>query len=215
MISLLKDLPDWMMGTALAGTTWFATAYGFLAPRAMDDALQADVYPACIEKLDAEQTVALDEALKEATREAEYARDAVLRSVGVRLSELAELERELTAYELMVETYRRSGLGKLFPLPDVDLPSRDQIGAQKAALEQELAALDVPLNISFPRVPKAELMKTCLCAGASAVAGKRTSYAISLASFRIISPAEVSGVKGAVMDALKTDVCGARPWELL
>lgn len=215
MISLLKDLPDWMMGTALAGTTWFAAAYGFLAPRAMDDALQEDVYPACVERLNTEQTVALDEALKTATHEAGYARDEALRSIRAGLSELEELKRERTAYELTVKIFRDSGLQRLIPLPEVDLPTHEQINAQWAALQQKMAALNAPLKISFPRVPKPELMKTCLCAGASAVAGKRTSYAISLASFRIISPEEVTGVKGAVMDALKTDICGTRPWELL
>lgn len=215
MIGLIKDLPDWMMGAALAGGAWFAAAYSFLAPRAMEDALQGDVYPACIAQLDAEQTIALDEAVKSATREAEYARDEALRAVRARLSVLAEVEKELSAYEMVRKLYGDSGLGMLVPMPDIKLPSRAEIEQEQSALRQKIAAIDLPITISYPRVPTAALMKTCACAAATAVAGKRTSYALSLASFKLISPAEVSGVKGAVFDALKTDVCGAKPWELV
>lgn len=214
MISFLKDLPDWMMGTALAGSAWFAAAYGVLTPRAMENGLQAEVYPACMAQLEAEQTAALEGKTKVATREAEYARDEALSAIRTRLSDLAELEQKVSAYELVLKTYRESGLGMLVPLPDMAMPSREEIEAQKKDLLKKAAAIDLPVAISFPPAPSSALMKTCACAAATAIAGKRTSYAISLASFRLVSPAEVSGVKGAVMGALKTDVCGAKPWEL-
>jgi hypothetical protein len=214
MISFLKDLPDWMMGTALAGSAWFAAAYSVLTPRAMENDLQAEVYPACMAQLEAEQTAALEDKTKAATREAEYARDEALSAIRSRLSDLADVEQKVIAYELLVETYRKTGLEILIPLPDIPMPSREQIETQRRELQRKLTAIDLPVAISFPPAPSSALMKTCACAAATAIAGKRTSYAISLASFRLVSPAEVSGVKGAVMGALKTDVCGAKPWEL-
>jgi hypothetical protein len=214
MISFLKDLPDWMMGTALAGSAWFAAAYGVLTPRAMENDLQAEVYPACMEQLEAEQTAALEDKTKAATREAEYARDEALSAIRTRLSELMQIENELAAATAVKDMLDRTGLPDILGLPEIALPSREEIEAEKAKLLQKAAAIDLPVAISFPPAPSSALMKTCACAAATAIAGKRTSYAISLASFRLISPAEVSGVKGAVMGALKTDVRGAKPWEL-
>ncbi len=215
MINFIKDLPDPVVGCAAAGAAWFGVCYAFLAERAMNNDLEEDVYPVCIAQLDDEQTIAIDEAVRRAAEKAESARSQAMRELRERQSELAEARNQLSYYESMRRMYRDSGLGDLFPIPDIDVPTVDEVDAMQRNVSERMQALNIPINIDYPRVPKPELLKRCACAATTAVAGKRTSYSISLASFRLVSPSDVSSLKSDVSQAVNLDICGQKPWENL
>lgn len=53
-MGLFKELPDEVSGVALAAAAWFGFCFVYLAPRAMDHALEKDVYPSCLSAARAE-----------------------------------------------------------------------------------------------------------------------------------------------------------------
>ena len=215
MIGWMKDLPDPVVGCLAAGGAWFGVSYALLAERAMNNDLEQDVYPVCIAQLDEEQTIAIDEAVERATEKAKYARKEAMRQLRIRQDELSEAKTKLSYYEEMKRAYRNSGLGAFMKVPNIDVPSVAEVEEMQRDVTARIQTLNVPINISYPRIPKPELLKRCACAAAMAVAGKRTSYAISMASFRLVSPAEISNLKSDVSNAVKLDICGAKQWENL
>ena len=47
-MGLFKELPDEVSGLVLAVFVWFGFCFVYLAPRAMDHALEREVYPSCM-----------------------------------------------------------------------------------------------------------------------------------------------------------------------
>ena len=214
MIGFLKDLPDWSVGALLGGAAWFSVGYAVLAPRAMENDLVADVYPDCVAQLEEEQEHTLSRAEDRARRNAKYETEDAMRTLRARASELHQKRIELRYYHEAKRGLCSTGICELMPmaLPEVNL-SVDDIDRELSVIRKKTAALDVPFDIELPRAPSEELLKTCYCAAMQALAGKRTNYAISMASFRLISPTEISSVKQGVAEALRLKSCGTQPWE--
>ncbi len=215
MIGWIKELPEPLVGAVIGGAAWFGIGYAVLAPRAMENDLVRDVYPACMEQLEAEQTRAIDKATERKRSNVENARAEKRRELLTRQAELGEVEKQLEIYQSMKGALDSSGLGVFTPniLPPVELPSPADVERMQKNVAQGLAALQLPIEVSFPRVPSEEVMKTCMCAGLQAVAGERTNYAISMASFRLVSPTGISSVKQGVAETLRMKSCGKPVWE--
>lgn len=215
MIGWIKDLPDWTIGLALGGAAWFSVGYAVLAPRAMENDLVRDVYPACLSQLESEQANAIEQATQQKERDIENRRAEATRILKIRQRELREAKTQIDLYGSITRTFNESGLGAIVPnvLPKVDVPSRGQVERLEREVAEKLKAINLPVEISFPRAPSEDLMKTCACAGIQAVAGQRTNYAISVASFRLISPAEISSLKQKTAEALRVKSCGEPAWE--
>ncbi len=52
----------------------------------------------------------------------------------------------------------------------------------------------------------------CLCSARQATKSVRFDYAVHTASFRLIEPASVSGMRRDVHQIVKSQACGALPW---
>jgi len=52
----------------------------------------------------------------------------------------------------------------------------------------------------------------CLCGGQQTAKSVRLDYAIHTASFRLIEPASISGMRRDVHQVVKSQACGALPW---
>lgn len=52
----------------------------------------------------------------------------------------------------------------------------------------------------------------CLCSARQATKSVRFDYAVHTASFRLIEPASVSGLRRDVHQVVKSQTCGALPW---
>lgn len=215
MIGWIKDLPDWSIGALLGGAAWYGVSYAALAPRAMENDLVSEVYPACMAQLGADQESALSKAEDRKRSDAEYERKEALKTLHKREADLSEMKTQLSYYNSMRRTYRDSGLGALIPLPQVEVPSAADIERSENALRKQRAALKLPIVINLPRAPSAALMKTCSCAALQALTGARSDYAVSMASFRLIAPTDVSSLKQDVAQVIRVKSCGDHPWEKL
>ena len=51
MTDLIKKIPDFLIGPALAGAVWFGFNYAVLAPRAMGVSVEKEIMPGCISAL--------------------------------------------------------------------------------------------------------------------------------------------------------------------
>ena len=214
MIGWIRDLPDWATGLLMAWGAWFAVSYTVLAPRAMENDLERDVYPACVAELEADQERALIASEQQIRAAAEAERDDKLRQLRVRENELREAQSQLDYYETLRRTYRNSGLGRIMPLPQANLPSAADVAEMRQRIAAARERLGDAIHIeALPRAPSGELLKTCACAAATAVAGKRTNYALSMASFRLVSPMEISTVKQDVARTIRLSSCGKLQWE--
>ena len=203
MMSVVRDLPDGTFGLILAGACHFAVCYTVLAPRAMEAHLNAEVTPICTATLAAEQNRALENAREEDSR-------ARLRTQR----ELGRVETQLNALEQVTSVYEQSGLNDLFGALGVPTQSisNGDLAALRAQADQMRSVLQSVPDFSHLTASAGQLLQTCSCAAFQAVAGQRTSYAISLATFRLIEPAEVVGVTDATLRAVGGSSCGQLPW---
>lgn len=215
MIGILKDLPDWATGSVAAGALWFSGAYGVLAPRAMEADVERDVLPSCVEQLEAEQDRVL-------ARETEYREEERTRKIDEASRQLRARERDLREIESAIMQARTlqgmmddSGIGMFMPRVDHALPSAKDLERAKAQVAQAREALTNIPEITLPRLPSSALMETCSCAALETLAGRRTDYAISLASFRLVNPSSIASVKSDMTQALRWNGCGGKPWEQL
>ncbi|MDJ0921875.1 MAG: hypothetical protein QNI84_12170 [Henriciella sp.] len=201
----LKDLPDGALGAIGAGALWLSACYVFLAPRAMAKHFETEVHPPCLEMLEQEQ----DRAITQAEDRAKRKRDDQLR-------DLREDERQLRALEQLSRTFENSGTNQLFRGLGVEPPmNSEEIEALRARVDQLRAAISQLPDFSQFRADHGDLLKTCSCAAFEAAAGKRMSYAVSLASFRLISPAELTDLRSDVSRIAGSNSCGAQPWRNL
>jgi len=204
MFSTLKDLPDGAIGIAAAACLHFTMCYTVLAPRAMEVQFEEEVTPSCMAMLQGEE----DRAIADARQDDAKARDKARR-------ELNQLEQKLNAYDQLKGLSRDSGLEelmKLFGVPDYG-PSQTDIAALRRAADDMRTALRSQPDFSHLRASASQVMQTCSCAALQAAAGKRTSYAISLASFRLIEPEEISNVSDTALRFAKGSACaGQLPW---
>lgn len=203
MLSMVRDLPDGAVGLAIAGTLHFGLCYGVLAPRAMEAHLSAEVTPICTAALSAEQDRALEDAQEEYSQ--------------VRLraqTELGRAETQLNALEQVTSVYEQSGLNDLFGALGVPTQSisNGDLDALRAQADRMRSILQSTPDFSHLTANAGQLMQTCRCAALQAAMGQRTSYAVSLATFRLVQPAEVAGVTDATLQAVGGSVCGELPW---
>lgn len=213
MIGLLREIPDWGVGALLGGTAWFGAAYSVLAPRAMENDQQTEIIPACFAQLREDEGVAIDQHVRELTSEAR-------REIAHRTSqiddELAGLFEQLAKIEVTnssVEYYNSTPLAQLAPMPDFGL-SAAPVKGQIKALQDEVASLRLP-TFDIPRAPSEEVMTACGCSVSIAMGGAQMAYGLSLASFRIWTPEEMTEAKSGWADILQTEKCGSRSWESL
>lgn len=203
MLTTLRDLPDGAIGLMAAGTLHFALCYGVLAPRAMEAHFQSEVVPRCTAMLSAEQDDAISRAQEADAKNRKQA-----------LGELRRFESQIAAYERMQRLHQQSGLGDL--MGSLGMPMQSLGASELAALKQKANALRSALNgapdFSHLRANAAQLAKTCSCAAMQAAAGKRTSYAISLASFRLFEPSEVSETTQGALRVAQGNSCGDLAW---
>lgn len=203
MLSFFRDLPDGALGLMVALALHFGLCYVVLAPRAMEAQLESEVTPVCTASLSAEQDRALSEAQQE---------DAQTRS-RARL-ELGRLETQLNAFQQVSDLYRQSGINDLLGSFGVSTQtvSSEEIAALRRQAEGLRSILNRAPDFSALQASATELLQTCTCAALQAAAGKRTSYAISLATFRLVEPDDVSGVTDATLRAAGGSSCGELPW---
>ena len=209
MIGPLKDMPDYMIGAALAGIGWFGFCYAELAPRALDDELQNDIYPACVAQLEDEQERYVHAEESRLMSEAKRARDKTLK-------ELERQQLKLAQFEQVKGLYDQSGLTDLMRGFGVNVPmSKEQSRTLRRKIRRmKMEMRDLPA-ITLPRTPSADLMKTCTCAGLQAATGLKTGYAISLASFRVVPPTATETLKTKISNITQTNICGDKPWRAL
>lgn len=215
MIGLLRELPDYAFGGAAAAAVWYGAVYATLAPRAMDNDLQADVYPACLSELKADQERTLSKAEERERRRLESQRENIRRELNAKLGELSQAKIEVQSYSAIKRTYDQSALTKLIPnvLPRIDVPSVSEIEAIEKTIRAKRQALSQKIDIKLPRAPSDQLLHACVCAGQVALTGKRNSYALSLASFRLVSPDSIASLKSSVSEIIRADACGTLPWK--
>lgn len=211
MLSILKDMPDWMVGTMMAGGAWFGICHSVLAERAMGDDIDQRVTPSCVATLRAEEAKAIDARVerltKNAMRDLERQRDGLVSEDN----RLLEQEQEIRAVNQSIELMNKSPLGQLMHFPDMGL-NPEMIARRRASIQRQITALKLP-TFDIPPVPDAAVLKTCACATADAMGSKQSAYAISLATFRIWNPEEIKTFGADVTKSLSTDVCGPKPWE--
>lgn len=217
MYQLMKDVPDWMMGCTIAGAAWFGVSYGVLAPRAMDrDKVQA-IVPECAMDLEQKQNIHVADALATAKEAARYAKEETARKLRIRQRELRGQLAEANALRQVMSINEGSGLNDLLGalgMPvTIPIPNMASIQNDLDSVTRRLQDLRLPENISIPKAPRLELVQACVCAAGEAIAGKRTAYAISMASFRTITPDKLLTVKADLNTAFDTNICNAKPWE--
>lgn len=212
----ITDLPDFAVGGVMAASVWFGACYAVLAPRAMDNDLETDIYPACKAQLGDEQDKRIETAVKRLREDAEDAKSYAVNEIERKLRDLQQSKIELEGYEILRKTYCGTGICDLIPMTMPDLGySMDDLVRREKRLLARLSEVNIPVNISLPKVPSAALLERCTCAAQTLLTGKRTDYAMSLASFRMIDPKSITGFKSSVAKVAKTDTCGAVPWENL
>ena len=219
MMGLIRELPDWATGGVTAGAIWFGVSYVVLAPRAMDEE-QEKAMPPCIEQLESEQERAIADATERATDRWESEQRSKLSEIAREERNLRELRSQVDAYEMTSGAIMSSPLGDLLGATGVQMPRMPNVpsSADVRRMQQDIrrarAAVERQIpEIDFPRVPRAELMQTCACATLKALAGKRTDYAMSLASFRLIGTEKISNTRSDFAGFLRWDGCGDKPWE--
>jgi len=217
MITILKELPDWMMGTMLAGAGWFSVSYTVLAERALQQQVSEEIIPQCTLQLEGEQDIAVRETLSRLQEKARYARETTIDRLKRRRANLNQQLNKIQAARLVYDQYNRTGLGEVLRstgmMPAMPaLPATGPIHAELKSIRTEIARLAIPDTITIPKVPAQKLASACLCAASDVVAGKKTATAISMASFRVINPDALLSLKSDVTDALNLSHCDARPW---
>ncbi|MEM1346635.1 MAG: hypothetical protein AAGI34_18910 [Pseudomonadota bacterium] len=197
MLSLIKELPDWALGSALAAGLWTGVCYTVLAPRALEAEARERLAPACLSLLDANEGGRIDAARAEHAEVQARTRAA-----------LDKARRKLAAAEQVTNLMEESGLGALFGGLGVAVPttgpSLETLRTRIAAAEQQLA---LPSDLAGVSLPSTEKARLCRCAALDALAGHRTATALSLAAFRLIGPAELGAVTGSVRGIVRSGVC--------
>ena len=214
MIGQLDKIPEPILGASLAALGWLGLCYTALTPRILETESQ-NVIPACMAQLEAEQ----DDALETMTRRAENGRQRIVDRLEGEISQKAAKLKELETLSRTARTYSgllgQSGLSLLAPQLELPEPKPEDLAALRKSIRGARAAIQNLPPISLPRAPDSELLKTCTCAAMQSVAGKRTDYAISLASFRLIEPEAISQTKADMSEALRINACGTPSWERL
>lgn len=213
MFGPLRDLPEFLTGGLIAAAAWYGVSYVILAPRAMSEDAEAKFVPACLEQLESEQDRALSEAGDLKERERANRVSDLRRTIRSRTRQIREAQTAMAQYRAVRRQFRASGLDALLPPPPPDILTEEDI----ASLQQEVTEAETALNslppITLPRLGSDELAGTCACAAIEGMAGRRADYALSLASFRIVTPESVSAAKNDVSRAVRFSACGSRPWE--
>lgn len=203
MFATLRDLPDGAIGLMAAGTLHFALCYGVLAPRAMEAHFEKAVTPQCTAMLSAEQDAAISRAQRDHAEKRNRA-----------LGELSRIDQQIAAREQLHRLNDKSGLTGL--MSAMGFPATAIGTGDLPALKQQASLLRDALNrapdFSHLRADTSALARTCSCAAMQAAAGKRTSYAISLASFRLIEPSEISQTSQGALRIAQGSACGAPAW---
>ena len=214
MIGQLDKIPEPIMGASLAVLGWFGLCYTALTPRILE-AESESVIPACMAQLEAER----DDAFETLAQRAENDRRRVIDRIESEISDKTAKLQQLETLSRTARTYSgllgQSGLSRLAPQLELPEPKSEDLEALRKGIRDARAAIQNLPPISFPRAPESELLKTCACAAMQSVAGKRTDYAISLASFRLIEPEAISQTKTDMGEALRMDACGTPSWERL
>ncbi|MEO0612472.1 MAG: hypothetical protein AAFY83_04045 [Pseudomonadota bacterium] len=205
------------MGTALAGAAWYGVSYTVLAPRAMEQDKVQEIVPECAIDLEAKQNIHVANALTQAKQAAIYAKEETARKLRVRQRDLRGQLAEASALNQVMQINQQSGLsdllGALGMPTSIPIPNTDHIEGELNRIAGRLRDINIPETISIPKAPRLDLVKSCVCAAGEAIAGKRTAYTISMASFRTITPEKLLNVKSDLNNAFETDICNAKPWE--
>lgn len=203
MLATLRDLPDGAIGLMAAGTLHFALCYVVLAPRAMEAHFEKAITPQCIAMLSAEQDAAISRAQRD---------DAERRNRAQ--GELSRLDQQIMAVEQMYQLNQKSGFASLMGAMGIPAPAlgANQLSMLKQKSNNLREALNRAPDFSHLRANASDLARTCSCAAMQAAAGKRTSYAISLASFRLIEPSEISQTTQGALRIAQGSACGAPAW---
>lgn len=216
MFGPLKDIPEPILGGAVAASLWVAVCYAALTPRILDAEVENNIMPACMAQLKAAQETALNRAVKQAEEERAYEVEKAERDIRVIENTLREIIQKKGGLEKLEQEMCKTGICGMFRAHIDALPSNEKLQDMDATItrkKEQLAQLLSP--ISFPRTPDGEIAKTCTCAAMQSLSGKRMDYAISLASFRLIEPKSISQTKSDLRDALRFDACGKPSWESL
>lgn len=217
MIGALTNLPDWATGASIAALGWFGVCYAELAPRVLEADIKQDAIPKCVQMIEAEQDRELDRARQDLTRQREVRLEQLQNEVRRAASRLREMESTLAQWRAYQNMMHGSGLGGLFQMPDMGaaLPTEADIEAARSQVAAAREALANVPDIELPRMPSAEIAETCTCAALQTLSGERKNYAISLASFRLISPGDVSAAQNQMSQIVRWNGCGEKPWRHL
>ncbi len=217
MFHLIKELPEPVMGVSIAALGWFGFCYGVLSPRVMEADKEISVFPACIEELNAAQDQILARLTKDGGEERARTIEPIKNRIASKEAQIFEIEEKRKYLKTTRDTICQD-LGPFcnyFPDYSQSLPSAAEVKKMRAELNKLKSNLDNLPPISLPKAPDSELLATCTCASAQAIAGKRSDYTISLTSFRLIQPASITKAKSDMSAILKIDGCGKPSWEKL
>lgn len=217
MMNIIRDMPDWMTGTAIAGLGWFGFCYSTLTERKMEEEVRTNVMPACIKQLEAEQEKFLTRLTRDASERRKIEVGRLQDRIRSRENRLSEIIGDKELYAQTHDSVCRQLGAFCVVLPDYSgvLPGKEEIQKAKAEIASLRAELDAIPPIILPRAPQSELLSTCTCAAIQSLAGKRTDYALSLASFRLFSPEGITSSKKDLAQTLRFDACGKPSWESL
>ncbi|MEM8773149.1 MAG: hypothetical protein AAGD92_16005 [Pseudomonadota bacterium] len=215
MINILRELPDWAFGTALAGTGWLAVCYGVLADRALDDHLQSDLAPACFATLKADQDETLVAAEERLRAKARRERRQLRKKIEHKRAELRELEIQHALYQTLKQQYERSNLSEIIPIPLPEMVSPAELENLRAIIARAEKILKEPVTVTLPRMADEEIRTQCLCAAIARLGDAKAQQALSLASFRLVPITQVTAAKTALANAVQINACSPLPWREL
>ncbi|MEM9840247.1 MAG: hypothetical protein AAF830_13970 [Pseudomonadota bacterium] len=212
MLSIIRDLPDWVSGSAVAVGVWGVICYSTLAPRVLEQEIDTKVTPSCVAALRTQEKGAIDAKIARMKEAAEYDLAQERRRLESEDRRLASVFAEAKAVEMATEMFNDSALGQLIDIPTIPSIGSEAVEKKRSAIRDELSGLKLPEFHILP-VPDAEVLNTCACATADAIGGQQTAIAIHLASFRIWTPDEIKTLGSDVTKVLAGNQCGPKPWE--
>jgi len=216
MLQLLRELPDWALGLGTGVIAWYGLAYTVLAERALERDVKEKATPTCLSQLQSDQNKTRARVKEHRTAILTEKKLTALNALRGELTQLKALSLKLELVEQANDIVKDTAIGNMLKtyMPMAQIPSTDEIAKRSEQLEKTISEWEnVSINLTFPEASLEQIQATCSCAITQAIVGEKTNYAISLASFRIIAPTEISNIKNSVADVLNVKGCGEQPWE--
>ncbi len=215
MMNGLHNLPDWMIGTSIAALAWFGLCYVELAPRALANEVEENTVPLCVEQLELDQSRTLSRLYDDRTRERESRTEQIQNKIRIASDRLRQMRGAVDTWNDYQDMLNQSGLSMFIPTPQGAVPTQSELNAAQEEIDAARNVLANLPEITLPQMPSSEVAAICSCAALQAFAGERKNYALSLASFRLLSPSDVGDAQDRLSQVLNWTGCGEKTWETL